>query len=36
MAEARRFKESEKERLERLVAQQQLVIDGLKEFSQKS
>ncbi|KVS57703.1 transposase [Burkholderia cepacia] len=37
VADARRFKdlESENERLKRLIAEQLLVIDGLKEFSRK-
>lgn len=37
VAEARRLKdlESENEKLKRLVAEQLLVIDGLKEFSRK-
>ncbi|KEZ00707.1 transposase, partial [Burkholderia sp. MSh2] len=37
VAEARRLKEleSENERLKRLIAEQLLVIDGLKEFSRK-
>ncbi len=37
VAEARRLKEleSENERLKRLLAEQLLVIDGLKEFSRK-
>jgi len=37
VSEARRLKEleSENERLKRLVAEQLLVIDGLKEFSRK-
>lgn len=37
VAEARRLKEleSENDRLKRLVAEQLLVIDGLKEFSRK-
>lgn len=37
MADARRLKdlESENERLKRLIAEQLLFIDGLKEFSRK-
>ncbi|TDV01395.1 hypothetical protein C7408_1547 [Paraburkholderia caballeronis] len=37
VAEARRLKEleSENDRLKRLIAEQLLVIDGLKEFSRK-
>lgn len=38
MADARRLKEleSENDRLKRLIAEQMLVIDGLKEFSRKN
>lgn len=37
VGDARRFKdlESENDRLKRLIAEQMLVIDGLKEFSRK-